>query len=616
MLPPESLPLPLSLRERVVQRLAAPPQGSAIMRERELREYLEQLEDCELSPLDAVLARAEQIGDPVAPSSEDGALLRWVGDAFALWESRFALEPQLQAQLRQLKLVAARLAVLDNSFATPGAHPLHTLLDTLHDVAIGWQPDLGRVGEPITRLVEQTVADLTAECGEDADTLSRLAAAATESGQRLLARSARMVQRAADVERARLRASRAKVSAAQMINAALASTPLPPAVGHFLVEPWFDSAQLVLLKFGTDAEQWQAMERATWSLVRSLAEGPAQGDEGARAVEPESAGRVCRELRQWLFSMQHDSAAAAEMVGEIEYTLLRALRGETLQKSPITPIEIAEHTDSEAPVPAELAGAQANDWFRLRTGRGSYQRLQIALRQDQQHSLLFSGPSGQQVRSMDFAEFARGLQRGDIVPLPSGASFSRALAAAAGVDAAADLDNLGAATARPAAAPAPARAAAPAPTPAPPGPSAPPAPAQPEASQPAPSPPAPSPPAPAKPTPAKPAPAQSAAAPASTPAATRSPASRTVDEEYPLPPLGTWLGFHDVDPPLLAKLAMYDAVRHLLIFVNRKGIEQRRLEEDDYQQLVQEGQVDILEARRNFREEVERARRRLEKHGQ
>jgi hypothetical protein len=79
-------------------------------------------------------------------------------------------------------------------------------------------------------------------------------------------------------------------------------------------------------------------------------------------------------------------------------------------------------------------------------------------------------------------------------------------------------------------------------------------------------------------------------------------------------PMGTWLGFHDVDPPLLAKLAMHDKVRRLLIFVNRKGMELRRLPEEEYLDLLQQGQVDILETKTNFREQVELARQRMARH--
>jgi hypothetical protein len=86
------------------------------------------------------------------------------------------------------------------------------------------------------------------------------------------------------------------------------------------------------------------------------------------------------------------------------------------------------------------------------------------------------------------------------------------------------------------------------------------------------------------------------------------------DSGVPDLPMGTWLGFHDVDPPLLAKLALHDKVRRLFIFVNRKGIEQRRLQENEYLALLQDGEVDILETKTNFREQVERARERMKRH--
>lgn len=82
-------------------------------------------------------------------------------------------------------------------------------------------------------------------------------------------------------------------------------------------------------------------------------------------------------------------------------------------------------------------------------------------------------------------------------------------------------------------------------------------------------------------------------------------------------PIGTWLGFHDTDPPMLAKLALHDRAQSLLIFVNRQGIELRRVGEDEYLELINAGQVDILEARNNFREQVERARTQMQqKQGQ
>ena len=73
-------------------------------------------------------------------------------------------------------------------------------------------------------------------------------------------------------------------------------------------------------------------------------------------------------------------------------------------------------------------------------------------------------------------------------------------------------------------------------------------------------------------------------------------------------PIGVWLGFHDGDIPIMAKLAVYDPSRDNYIFVNRQGISLRQISRPELLALVDGGLVDILETQSCFREEVERAR--------
>lgn len=73
-------------------------------------------------------------------------------------------------------------------------------------------------------------------------------------------------------------------------------------------------------------------------------------------------------------------------------------------------------------------------------------------------------------------------------------------------------------------------------------------------------------------------------------------------------PMGAWLGFHDGETPIMAKLAVYDPRRDNYIFVNRRGIALRELTRSELLALIDEGLVDILETRSYFRDEVQRAR--------
>ena len=72
--------------------------------------------------------------------------------------------------------------------------------------------------------------------------------------------------------------------------------------------------------------------------------------------------------------------------------------------------------------------------------------------------------------------------------------------------------------------------------------------------------------------------------------------------------MGAWLGFHDGETPMMAKLAVYDPRRDNYILVNRKGIAMREISGAELGDLIDQGLVDILETRSNFRDAVERAR--------
>lgn len=567
-LTPDMFPLTASVRESVLKRFTHPEsllRGAQIMEPQELAEYVSAYTDTSLSPLDAVLKRADELGDPTLPPPDGSAMLAWVGAAFESWEQDFPLEPALARELRKLKPVVARAALADPAFTTPGAHPVHQLLDALHAAAIGWQPDLGRSGDGVIKLLQETCANLldTDPLG-GARQLQLQIEAATESARRMLDRSTRMCQRAADVERAKLRSNHARETAATAINSFLSSAPLPDAGGEFLRGPWLESAQLVLLKFGANAAEWQQMRDATAQLVKAL--GP-QPESPADDVQT-SASAVRKSLERWLLSLQHQHEASRKVLGELEYLLLRALGGQSLERAGQALVEVASSAGgkkSGGELPAEIVTGR---WLRLRLPGADTVRMQVILRQDEQRRLLLCRHSGQQPRSFGFDEFRTLLAGKAVGALRSGASFSRALAVTAGVKAA----PAAAKKAPPEPAARPAEQGARTVTAAPPEQSAP----------------------------------QRAAKPAGTPPG----------EPLPLPPLGTWLGFHDVDPPLLARLAMHDPVRRLIIFVNRKGIELRRLEESQYLALIRDGMVDILETRSNFRQEVERARRRLQRYEQ
>jgi hypothetical protein len=73
-------------------------------------------------------------------------------------------------------------------------------------------------------------------------------------------------------------------------------------------------------------------------------------------------------------------------------------------------------------------------------------------------------------------------------------------------------------------------------------------------------------------------------------------------------PMGSWLGFHDGETPLLARVAVHDPQRDVFIFVNREGIKLREVTRQDLLTLMEQGQVEVLESRNNFQQQVMQAR--------
>jgi Protein of unknown function (DUF1631) len=575
----EKIPLPLSLQNEVMQRYTDPNQvanAQQAMEWEDLLGYIRTIDNFEQSPLDGVLTQTEVIGDPALPKPGECAALRWVSAAFDLWEQEFPLESELGMKMRALKPVIAVAALSDAAFFTPGTHPLHQIMDALHDAAVGWQPDLGRAGQPVLALLENTISELRGWLDRSGTSLTKLSENIMTTTQRSQARTDRMMRRAAETEKGQMKSAQARSHSANMINSALERYPVSEDVGQILTGPWYDSAQLVILKFGIDSDEWQQMTATTISLLDSLQPGAEEEQDGRRQQLFENIAGIPQQVKRWLLTLQHDDQALEQIMSVIEYDHLRLMRNQPAQPGKTPPIAL-EGSGSPETDAADIAELTPGQWFRIAQSGKSEQRLQLAMMEGQH--LLFCNQAGIKVQAQTKDKFGALLESGKAQVLLTGASFSRALSAAAGIDSDEALRIL-------IGEPEPAAAASE---------------------------------TPASMAEAAPEMAVEAEQAIVTDEPVQVDAEATVepvlpDSGRPELPMGTWLGFHDTDPPLLAKLALHDKVRRLLIFVNRKGIELRRLEEEQYFELIQSGLVDILEAKNNFREQVERARERLERH--
>ena len=655
-LSPEHIPLTHSLRNCVVERFApeqAQRDEEALTHEN-LLAYLAASKDTDTSPLATIKREAARHKRGATLRDEHHAILTWVCEAFSNWEESYPLEGSLHKQIHRLLPLTVAVALEGKHFFTPGEHPMHQFLDTLQNGAVGWQVRLDRAGQIMEQRVERAVDKALEWFGDQRVDIAAITRELVAANERDAARAQRMVQRLAEMEQARLRTLAARRDAALMINAGLEDYELPGAIGEFLKGPWYDSAQLVLVKHGALSAEWEQLQRTTRHLMESV-QLSEDDTPATRSAREQILRHLPGDLRRWLLSLEHDSEATDSAIGLIEYAHLRLRHGQDLERARISPIELEEQAHEE-----EAGGSESlniGEWYRFGDGEDEL-RAQLVLQLEAGRHLLFANLVGLKALDLSRQAFQRRLNEGAARALPHQASFSISLIDTVGIhsnEALRRFLNPGDHPAKPEPEPAPTfeldtntaqNAAQPLEAhdtahstphgtphdtahrdvaqgdPAPvleleleldPEPdagdlpsAAPPAAAALEST--------------AAPPPGKASaaehsaqpgldrPGQASPAPVAAPPPAPGASDEGADTRQMNLPIGVWLGFHDGDIPIMAKLAVYDPSRDNYIFVNRQGISLRQISRPELLALVDGGLVDILETQSCFREEVERAR--------
>ena len=424
-----------------MDRYAEPPGAGADahpMDTAELVDYLKSVEDFNIPPWIAVMEKVDAMGDPATPSREQTAILRWLGKGLELWEKQYPLEGRVGSRVRHLKPLAAALAVTDPGFLQPGAHPLHQMLDSIHERAVGWQSRLDRVGAALEQQVTQTIENARGWFDDHSTDLALVAQTFSSAAEKDQARARRMVQRVVETEAGKLRTAEAKSEAARMINAELAHYDTPEEIGEFLTGPWFTSAQLLLLKFGAESEEWQLMTTTTHDLLDSL-QALGDADDERRQYIFEAVTELPKRMRRWLLSLHHDTEAVNESMGLVERAHLRILREQPIELIRIAPIVVIDANGGQAAAPQSnavlntLKQCSEGQWFIIKND-DSVLRAQLVLKIEQSQQMVFANMAGVKALQLSYENFDQLLTDHKITPIHSGASFSLCLAQAAGVD--------------------------------------------------------------------------------------------------------------------------------------------------------------------------------------
>lgn len=428
----EHIPLPCSLRDRVLREFAPATSGLSIdpLPRDVLIAFLGKSKETDGSPLSTIKRRASKENRKPDLRPEDMATLAWVCEAFEDWQEHYPLESPLSDYIQRLRPLAVAMALSDEAFFTPGMHPLHHLLDTLQSGAVGWQQRLDRAGQMLEQRIQRAVEKALEWFNDQSADIGVITRELIAANERDAGRAQRMIQRLEETEEARLKTLSARRDAARDINEGFELYDLPAAIGEFLKGPWYDSAQLVLVKYGAQSREWEQMRRTTRHLMESV-QAPDQDNDASRDRQEQILRHLPGELRRWLLSLEHDSDATDSAIGLVEYAHLRIQHGQKLQliNIPLIPLDEDVHNAADSDTHEYLNG----DWYRFEDDEGEL-RAQLVLQLEGGQHLLFTNFVGLKALDLSRRAFSQRLNDGFSTALPNRETFSLSLAAAAGIN--------------------------------------------------------------------------------------------------------------------------------------------------------------------------------------
>ena len=570
----DRLPLTRSLEVEVRTAFALPSQTEGLTDEA----LIEALATLQVAQDQTLLSTLASQGHELV-ASEPAAVLDWIDAVFARWQSHYSLDPELADLLLAVRPLAAAFACSEDRFFTPGAHALHRLLDTLYEGFAGWSSDLGKSARPavdaVGEVIQRCLQDFPSEPAVD-HTLQLLEQKVGGYSGQLERLDAGLIER----EETAMASTVARRAVGEQVSQKLGNATFPGKLADFIGGDWFEAGVALAKNLGTDNDVWHQYGEITEQFVALF--GHTETQPAASDANREELPHRVRKLLEQVGLSNERAKSAGDM---LEFLLLRHASKQTPGKT-LAPVMLdgqsTEDWSKAAIASLSDAGIEPGQWYRIQQPEG-VRRLRLSGAFGHNTYLVFMDFAGARALRLGVDEFANLLRSGEATALDTRQTFSRALVEAAEIKSE-WLAGQQAAQAQ----------------------------AREQASQAA---------------------EQDAAALASEreaaaqrlhdaeqrargqaealPASQSESGDRTLSADQPFDtntvlqlqiPIGTWLGFHDREPPIMARVAVRDLDKDSYIFTNREGIKLRELTVPQLVTLIERDMVDILERKTSFRE--------------
>ena len=415
----DRLPLTTTIEADVRSAFAVPNRQGGMERS-SLLSALEKLEPGE-QPLEDALANAGFM----PANAEDAAILRWIDSSFAHWRQEYPLEDTLQQLITNTRPLAAAFAITDDRFFIPGGHGLHRLLDTIFSGLNGWQSTLSGSQnslDGIRETLQMSTRDFPSEPQVD-NTRTTFDQTVQEHQNRLKNLDSIILER----ESALLKDSSARLRTAIVINQLLATQQVPGSVARFIKSDWFESGVIIADRYGFNSDAWDNYTRTGQLLVEAVQPVAEIDAEGQRRLH-QTMQQLPHTLSRQLESLLPDSEAVDGAVGLIEYALIRNMRSEDMGLVSADPIRVSNLPEEGPPSDQDLAeaGIHPGHWYLL-DGVDGPQRIRLVSSLVSNIYLLFMDYSGARADRMSSANFLTLLDSGEARCIEITDSFCRAM---------------------------------------------------------------------------------------------------------------------------------------------------------------------------------------------
>lgn len=575
----DRLPLTRSLEVEVRTGFALPSQNEGLTGEA----LVAALSKVSL-PQNQALRTALASGGEELIASEPAAVLDWIDAVFARWHAHYSLDPQLEHLLLVAKPLAASFACSEDRFFTPGAHALHRLLDTLYEGFAGWSSDLGKTARPavdaVSEVMQRCLQDFPSEPAVD-HTLHLLEQKISGYSGQLERLDSSLIER----EAASMASAVARRAVGGQLSQRLGGSTFPEKLSDFLGGDWFEAGVALVKNLGTDGAAWQQYCSTTELFVDLFGQSDSARSARSETNGVANANELPQQVRDVLEQVGLSNERAQNAGDMLEYLRLRHASKQE-PSSTLSPVVLDGKSTADwlqsSTTSLDSSGIEPGQWYRIHQADG-VRRLRLSGAFGHNSHLVFMDFAGARALRLSADEFANLLRSGEAIRLDTQQTFSRAL-----VEAAIEKTEW---LAQQQAAQAEARA---------------------KQSQ------------IAEQESAELASEREIAAQQLREAEQRArqqtdplPISQSEDSDRALSaelpfdtntvlqlqiPIGTWLGFHDREPPIMARVAVRDLDKDSYIFTNREGIKLRELTVPQLVTLIERDMVDILERRTSFRD--------------